>query len=231
MNNSFAGIDGCRGGWFAVINTGIRWKAELYAGIADFWRNNNALGLVLIDIPIGVYGKRRCEKLARKLLPPGRKSTIFNPPVKEALGIDDYWQASRTNHAYCGKKLSRQSFNLIPKIREVNDFLAAEKKAAGVIYESHPEICFTRFSKIGLCNKKTSRGRKQRLDIIKNIEPEAFKVYLDSANKYRRRMAAYDDIADAIILAITAGKGKQGLQFVPPGEEKDGLGLRMQIAF
>jgi len=232
MTGSFAGIDGCRGGWFAAVGGNGCWNTGLYKSIRDFWSLFNSLELVLIDIPIGIQGVRDCEKLARKLLPPGRKSTIFNPPVKEALDIKDYRHASEINYAYSGRKLSRQSFNLIPKIREVNDFLAADKQARKIFYESHPEICFSRMLKNQiLYNKKTAQGRRQRLDVLKPYWPEIYDLYQDSANRFKRKMVAYDDIIDTLVLAVTAGKGYQKLKFIPPETQYDHQGLRMQIAF
>ncbi len=228
--NDFAGIDGCRGGWFAVVGE-HRWKAELVPSLDHFWDHNQPLKLVLVDIPLGIEGERDCERLARKMLPPQKRSSVFNPPVKEALNIKDYGKASQINHDFSGKKLSKQSFYLMPKIREANDFLIAHKQASMLFYESHPELCFARMTPKVLPNKKTFQGRKQRLDILKNADPQMIRLYHEAVHKYKRKWVNYDDILDALVLAFTARKGVQGLQFLPQKAQYTQQGLRMQLAF
>ncbi len=226
----FAGIDGCRGGWIAVIFDDS-WKACLYKNIQCYWDNNKHIGLVLIDIPIGLKGDRDCDKLARKMLPASRKSTIFNTPAAECLDIEDYKKASQINYDICGKRLSKQSFYLMPKIREVDDFLDNSKEARKVFYESHPELCFLSIPNKDFYNKKGPHGRQQRLEFIKNIEPGLYDVYKWTLNRYKRILVESHDILDAMILAISAKAGKNKLRFLPRKAKTDSRGLKMQIAY
>ena len=41
-----------------------------------------------------------------------------------------------------GKGLNKQTFNILPKIKEVDDSLASCGKARKIIREIHPEVCF-----------------------------------------------------------------------------------------
>ena len=140
----FLGIDACRGGW-----VGASMNADLqYVGAIDFWPNAAALfadlpcwQLALIDMPIGLTddesGIRACEPLARKMLG-AKHSSIFSPPAREALHAPNYVEACRINAEICGKKISKQTWNILPKIREIDALMTPQLQSH--VYECHPEV-------------------------------------------------------------------------------------------
>ncbi|MFX8106486.1 DUF429 domain-containing protein, partial [Acinetobacter baumannii] len=85
-----------------------------------------APGIVAVDMPIGLPervgpGGRGPEPLVRRLLP-GRSSSVFSVPSRAAVEADDYAEACRIARATSDppRALSRQLFNIMPRIREVD---------------------------------------------------------------------------------------------------------------
>ena len=140
------GVDGCRKGWFyfaLVSGREPEWAvveeiADLVAGASDSDR-------ILIDIPIGLPtdGKGRlCDSEARRKLAPHRTSSVFPVPVRSALTAETYEEANEKNRRASGKGLPRQTYAIMPKIREVDSLLRASARARRAVREVHPEICF-----------------------------------------------------------------------------------------
>jgi len=140
-----AGIDGCRAGWLicSADGAGIEWmlartSSELRVALLRFER-------VFIDMPIGLPDQepgRDCDQELRRALGWGFSSSVFSPPCREALYATDYPSASQINARQTGKKLSIQSWNLIPKIRQLDEILQHENRLRDRIFESHPEWLF-----------------------------------------------------------------------------------------
>ena len=159
-----AGIDGCRSGWIVVL---VEYDAghlcnhhvTLCPTFADVLGLDPKPKVIAIDIPIGLLDKpepggRECDRQARKLL--GRRaSSIFSPPTRSMLEATHYEQV-RT------QGLSIQSFNILPKIREVDRLMTLELQKR--IHEAHPELAFMSLAGAPMThNKKTREGREERL--------------------------------------------------------------------
>ena len=67
------------------------------------------------------------------------KSSIFNAPIRDVLKAKSYNEAN-TISKNKGLGISKQSWNLVPKINELDQIL--QIKIRPQIYESHPELCF-----------------------------------------------------------------------------------------
>ena len=100
-----------------------------------------ALAAAAIDIPIGLAenGPRSCDREARRLLGP-RRSSVFPAPVRAVLGATSYAQACAVSRAHCGKGLSKQLYNILGKIRAVDDVVTPRLQAQ--LFESCPELSF-----------------------------------------------------------------------------------------
>ncbi|MCQ4088363.1 DUF429 domain-containing protein [Saccharibacillus sp. JS10] len=222
------GIDGCPAGWIAALIEASaeatefqRIRSAVYPTITDLWADLNPnpdYDHVLIDIPIGlpegIAGKlnsvedRKCDRDCRKLLPKSRKSSVFPVPVRQALRAED---PSAINFSVTGRKLSRQSIHILPKISEVDDFIAQRLKrqlpVAGFIEESHPELVFlnlnTGIEEVPLYRKKEAEGQRERLRILQasglsqTQMEQQFTLFL-------RKHVAKDDLLDAAALAVAA---------------------------
>src|SRR5690348_5464107 len=74
-----AGVDGVRGGWLLAFRHGPEVDLERAGTVADVLRLADRAEIVAIDMPIGLLeaaapGGRECDRLARRMLGPGRGS-------------------------------------------------------------------------------------------------------------------------------------------------------------
>lgn len=235
----FCGIDGCPGGWIAVFCTkDARYTEEpvLAKHLEELLRPPEEI-LALIDMPIGLAdaapGKRACDELARKLLAK-RRSTIFSPPVRQALSAPDYATACAIQQQVGAKRISVQAWNLVPRIRQVDAYLQRRPEYRGILRESHPELCFAALNGgVPLAEKKrTAAGKQQRLALLSRLAPEAPARLEAWRRRFPARRVHVDDFLDAMVLALHAALGEaHGFVSLPPMPEYDATGLPMEIVF
>jgi predicted RNase H-like nuclease len=234
------GIDGCTYGWIvANLYDGDEWNFELFSRINEFWKKYHHANLILIDIPIGLREKgdkaRLCDKKARKILTRKRSSSIFPTPCRSAAYASSYKQANKINKELTGKGLSKQTWNITGKIKEVDTLLRQDNHAQKIFIESHPEICFTALNGGKPMNfyKKTKKGVRERIKLI-SLRLNSIKStesILDSVmSKFSKKDVDIDDILDAWILAISGSKGISHLRFLPDKYEYDSENLPMRMA-
>ena len=140
------------------------------------------------------------------MLPVNYKSSVFNPPVKVVLTAKDYNEACQINQFLTGKKISIQTWNILPKIKEVNEVMAKNAQFATKLIETHPETFFYRLNNdVPLHNKKkTKEGRSERLEILSQLDNHTPHIFNEIIEKTKRKDLAYDDILDALVLAYVA---------------------------
>ena len=140
------GIDGCRAGWVAM-------SQDLITDLVSWQLLNRIDGLasllpvpsvVALDIPIGLpeRGVRACDVAARRLLGHPRGSSVFPAPIRPILDTGSYAEACEIRFAVEGKKMSRQAWGIVPKIREVDGFLRGNPAFQPTVHEAHPEVSF-----------------------------------------------------------------------------------------
>jgi predicted RNase H-like nuclease len=178
-----AGVDGCRGGW-VVATDGDVFVAPTIDEVLAL-----DVAVIAIDMPIGLpeAGQRACDVAARKLLGP-RRSSVFATPVRATLAATSYAEALALHRGADGRGLSKQAYNLLPKIREL-DANAADAR----LHESHPELAFARLlGHPAEHPKRSPAGRAERLGV------------LGLTAISRLPAAAADDVLDALALVHTA---------------------------
>jgi predicted RNase H-like nuclease len=233
----YLGIDSCSYGWISFIINQTGWNIEIFRNINPIWKKYNEAKLILIDIPIGLRSEtskaRLCDSAARKFLTRKRSSSIFPTPCRQALNASSYQEANSINRSITGKGVSKQTYNIMPKIKEVDKLLRRDDHASNIIIESHPEVCFTALNNGKPLEdyKKTKNGMKQRLSLLNSVSDHGKKPLYFAKNNFKRNEVAIDDILDAWVLAISASKGKSALKFLPTSYEFDKKGLPMRIAF
>ncbi|MDI6853841.1 MAG: DUF429 domain-containing protein [Deltaproteobacteria bacterium] len=236
------GVDGCRAGWVAVIlNLDQGYETEIFRTFGELWQALSDSAQILADIPIGLLEdgsrERRCDKEARSLLRP-HGSSVFPAPRRPTV----YFQASNPDYRtvndfqkkLCGKGLSRQTFAIIPKIRQVDQLLLKAEEARRKIREVHPEICFWAFNggKPLVHRKKRTKGFETRVRLLKRIYPPTEEVVEAACAKFKRKDVGRDDIVDALAAAVTALLGQsRPLDSIPDIPEKDALGLPMEMVY
>lgn len=227
------GIDGCRAGWVvatvpaggAVTGVGdldVEVTPSLDEVVAAL--QSGRVRAAAVDIPIGLAaaGPRACDQQARRLLGP-RRSSVFPAPVRAVLATDTYTQACAVSRAVCGKALSTQLYNIVGKIREVDDLVSPRLQEQ--LFEACPELSFA-----VMCdgvpprhNKRSAEGRAERVAALAG-------VFGDDAAALAAppRGAARDDVLDGFALAWTARRYAAGSP-LRLGGEVDETGLRMEV--
>ena len=246
----FVGVDGCSAGWFTVFLTmqnekksekSCEWEIGVFpkfSSLIDFLkkRYEQAEPLILIDIPIGLKaggsGERLSDLGARRILK-ARKSSIFPLPCREAVYAETYEKASELNEKLTGKRISKQAWNIVPKIRDVDGFLTENEIFIEKIKEVGPEICFQTFAGYPMkYSKKSSEGFIERKKTLGNICLFTDELVGTALSRYRRKDLAKDDILDALAAAITAKEGcMYGFEYVPFEPEIDSQGLKIQLVY
>jgi len=188
--------------------------------------------LVCVDIPIGLSDAdlpRQCDVQARKILGPGRASSIFPPPIRPCLSAKDPQTASEICFKHSGKKLNRQSFFIMPKIREVDQAMTPQIQHR--VREIHPELAFWALNgkKPVQHKKRQLAGRNERMRLLSPIFCGLEKFVAEAR---KPKQVAPDDILDALAAAWTASQIVLGkAETLPKNPELDSKGLRMEILY
>ena len=232
----YLGLDGCKAGWFLVgldeQGSGAFGILECIDELAEYLPDAE---VALIDIPIGLRGEhpdeRTCDKLARRVLRPKRHSSVFPAPSRLALDCTTYREASERNHACTGRGLTQQTFNIMPKIREVDAFLRGSP-LRGRVREMHPEVALWALNdKRAMAHaKRTTEGFEERMAVLSRYLPNSREIVSIALQQHRRKALVRDDIVDALVGAVTAWFHPR-LRCLPEAPEFDDMGLPMEIVF
>lgn len=220
-----------------MLGPDARWEFSVLAGAEQIAGVAEQVDSVLIDVPIGLVSnsieERPCDKEARRLLRPMRGSSVFPAPAREALQASGYRQAVEINRGSAGRGLSRQSWGIAGKIREIDDLLRRQPSLRGRIRECHPEVCFWALNG-GIAmryNKKTVGGRKERIEVLRKHFPEVDGLFDAACRAFRRKDLARDDVLDALVVAVSARGGYGACDTVPVTPPQDATGLPMEIVY
>lgn len=230
------GLDGCPAGWCAVAldvsDAGIAVHPPVIRSFAEALASDAAV--IAVDIPIGlldVPGPRSCDIEARRLLGRPRASSVFPAPSRRALALcgsaDGYRPASDLNFRLTGRRLTRQSFNIGSKVKQVDDAITPADQSR--VYEVHPEVCFAALAGSPMHHSKRRReGREERWATLRRALPA-----LPPAPQLPpalRAACAVDDYIDATVAAWTAACIlRDKARRIPESPQHDARGLRMEI--
>jgi predicted RNase H-like nuclease len=235
-----AGADGCPGGWIAAFirPDSPELRIRIAARFADIMEAPETPAIVAIDIPIGLperagHGGRAAENAIRPLLG-GRQSSVFSVPARAAIYATDYREACRLALAISDppRKVSKQLFNIAPKIREVDEYLRANPAQAARVFEVHPELAFWRLNgERALTEPKKVKSRPYQPGLALRRGLLIAAGFSDAAVHTAPPKGAYeDDLLDALACAAVA----RGIHFgqakpFPDPPERDKFGLPMAI--
>jgi predicted RNase H-like nuclease len=239
----YVGADGCKAGWFAVrLEDRGSWKVEVFENIKELWEQYKEARFILLDIPIGLphraHKVRSCDIEAKKLLVQ-RRSSVFLAPCRRAVSSDNYEEASKINRDETDRGLSKQAWGIVPKIKEVDQLLSVDMSTRSRIREIHPEVCFfwALNGKSPMAySKKKKDGVQERKEVLRSVYPYSEAIFKDVEQKYTEheyfhKDVGWDDILDALVAAVTAYEGRQGLKSIPEKPELDSHGLRMEMVY
>jgi predicted RNase H-like nuclease len=229
------GVDGCHAGWFAILlDARMRCVSYCYQSLTELWSQHSSVDLLLIDIPIGlpdrVTRRRLCDVEARSLLGKQSQSSVFPPPSRAVFQAADYRKACWLNKREIGKMITRQTWAITPKIREVDQCLRRHPRLRQRIRETHPELAFWALNggEPLTTRKRFSAGCNERLAILRKHWAGVDSAFEMSRDQFERKDAALDDILDAMVAAITA---RNDLTSIPDKVERDAQGIKMEIVF
>ena len=230
-----AGVDGTPGGWAVVILEAGRASVRKLEKLSDLFDGASDFKIVAVDVPIGLLdayetGGRDCDRAARNLLGRPRGSSVFPSPVRAVLAAKTYGEACACSQASAthGKKITKQTYNILDKIREVDDLLRERDELRDVVREVHPEVCFYELSnKKPMAHNKSSRlGREDRRKALAAVFPKLNQVITEGGEQG----LPIEDILDATVacwsaLRLANEKGRSVSDVVSP----DANGLPMAI--
>lgn len=238
------GVDGCHAGWFFVaIDPSGQTRCGVVEKLDGFVSKADESARIFVDIPIGLpdkpeTGGRECDRFARKVLGSPRRSSVFPAPARVVLEANDFEDAKRLSLKASGRKISQQTFNILPKIREVDTLLRCNVKARCLIREVHPEVCFWALAgrKPMRANKKKQAGFQERVTVLKSARHSAEQEIMEILDLLRtqgklRKQVERDDVVDAMVAMITATAETARLQTLPSRPARDAFGLPMEMVY
>jgi predicted RNase H-like nuclease len=227
-----AGVDGCSGGWLALVDCKDgQPKARVFARFADLLNAWGKAKVIAVDIPIGLpeLGARACDKHARHELAQPRGSSVFPAPLRAVLAARSWEEACTIRLRIEGKKMSQQAWGIVPKVREVDALLREDAKLTARVFEVHPEVGFASWAGEPMRHsKKKSAGKLERRRLIMAAWPDAITSCraMLAGERY-----ALDDLYDAFAALWTARRiSATKSRAIPSISACDANGLPMRIA-
>jgi predicted RNase H-like nuclease len=230
------GVDGCRGGWLALIRDlpFIEINAYVFYDAEHLFGQVGSEDIMAIDIPIGLTNKsyRTCDQLARKKLGWPRSSSIFTAPIRPALDARNRQEADRITRTIGGRGVGAQAFGIYKRVRDIDQIILKEESRHEKIFEVHPELSFMAWNrgKAIEASKKTEKGLIARSRLVEQYFRET--VFSEVREKFTRSLAADDDITDAFACLWTAERINKGTaSCMPDPPERDRADLPMAIYY
>ena len=229
------GVDGCPAGWiYVALPESGEYRYGVVRNLGEIVCMAGDEDRVFVDIPIGLphdQSRRQCDDQARAKLGQPRGSSVFPAPAREALGASSYEDACECNKNVTGKKISRQTYSILPKVHEVDNLVRHDEKARRIVQEVHPELCFWAFNERRALrhSKKKPDGHDERLAILEEHWPQARDVAGKILDGLGDKNVEPDDIVDAMVAALTARH--RALCGIPDEPQTDAAGLPMQMIF
>jgi len=233
------GIDACKFGWIAiVIDKSGEFEFSKHSTFPSIISTYPNAEKYLVDMVIGLADKnhpREVEQLVRQKLKPNRTSTVFTPPCREAVYEKTYEAAKKKNITITGKSISIQAWNVVPKIREIDEFILKNKNLRSKIKEAHPELCFASLNNGTTMQFKKSikEGEEERLALLSLFFPKSKLIFKQGSKSFLKKEVKNDDIIDALSLAVTGWLGMQNsLEYIfPKNNKQDSYGNVMNMCF
>ena len=181
------------------------------------------IGAAGIDMPIGLPScTRRASDGQLRVHLGARRSSIFPTPPRAVLDAVDYRDALARARDATGVGLSKQAWNLVGKIRELDALMSPDLQPR--VSEAHPESSFAELAGKPLVRRKNTReGREERTHLLLPSFP-------DVAEHLARYGAVAVDVLDAYAAAWTARRVADGTAKWFGDDERDARGLRMTVA-
>ncbi|MEJ1159810.1 DUF429 domain-containing protein [Prosthecomicrobium sp. N25] len=243
-DRTVAGVDGCPAGWIAVTldSEGRRPPAmTVHRRFAEILESQAAT--IAVDMPIGLPDRilrhgRAPERVVRRELGE-RQSSVFSVPSRSAVWAGFGMSDHDAYRAVCAealatsdppRKISKQCFHLLPKIREIDGLMTPA--LAGRVFEVHPEVAFWRLNdgQAMRLPKKVKgsvnpAGLEERIGLLERFGYDRGFLQQPLPSRVGR-----DDLVDAAVAALIARRLLEGTASpFPDPPERDSRGLTVAI--
>jgi predicted RNase H-like nuclease len=178
------GVDGCKDGWIAArapsdgAPAAEDIRISVYPTIIALLEDTGENAIIAIDMPMGlperINGSGRGPEQAIRSLLGERQSSVFAIPGRAAVYAVDpqpsgmaalkqgHQKASAVARSLSEppRGISFQTFNILPKIRELDQLLVSAPSWRERIFEVHPELAFWRMNdERSLATPKKIKGK------------------------------------------------------------------------
>jgi predicted RNase H-like nuclease len=237
----YIGVDWATKGWFGVIlRDDGTWDSDLFPSIWSLWKYHSDADRICIDVPIGLPddGPRQCDREAKSLLG-DRRQTVFYAPIRDAVYEVNLAAAKERNEA-AGYSIQNQVWSIVPRIRELDEFLDEQPSARDRLVETHPELCFYALNgRTPVADSKiTKDGLEARKRLLREEDEDAGEIIETIRERfmepvYAPFLSTEHDILDALVAAFTARRSEEELSRLPdtPEPPRDRRGLAMQLVY
>lgn len=236
---TYLGLEWTSKGWFGASRSEDRWDCDLFPTVWSAWRRHADADRILIDAPIGLPGpddgRRRCDALAKEFLGE-RQASVFYTPIREAVYETRLEEAKAINEE-AGYSIQNQAWSVVPRIREVDEFLDTHPGARDRMRETHPEVCYRALRGAPLTTPPNSAdGPRERREVLIDAAPD-LEGPLDEAidrftsPRYAPLVTDPRRVQDAFVAALTASRSEEGLATLPVAPPEDDRGLPMAIVY
>ena len=138
-----------------------------------------------------------------------RGPCVFPAPIRDIFGAKSYEVANQLSILIQGKGISRQTFAILPRIKEVDDLLAKHPDLQRKLFEVHPELCFAAWSgspesPTSLEPKRTLQGQLIRTALVATHFGQT--ALVTCRQLLPRGTFAEDDLLDAFTALWTANR-------------------------
>ena len=218
------GVDGATGGWVsATISADSHLEITFVDAFAEIVSSASVDDVIIVDMPIGLSsdGYRPVDALVRERLG-FRRSTFFPTPLRAVLDFESWDEANAHSKEVSGKGLSKQAWNLVPKIAEVDNCWTSALR--GRLREGHPETSFAEMSGAPLSTKKADvDGRAERTALLHvALGADITRAIAECPKRWST------DAVDALALAWTGLRVHAG-HAIHLGGEPDECGRPMEL--
>lgn len=216
------GIDAAGGhGWLGVVVDRRGFRGARLGSLEAIVRWAEPVASIGVDIPIGHVpdGVREADVQARRFVGPRRASVFPAPPV-EALSAASYEEANARLADRGMPRMSRQAWNLVPRMREAEAVAADDPR----VHEVHPEVSFRELAGGHLTWSKTSWNG---LLLRRRLLADAGIRLPDRIEEVEGAVA--DDVVDAAVVAWSARRIAEGTARTLPDPPQQGDGRPVAI--
>ena len=171
---TLAGVDGCKFGWLCItkdLEDGTL-NSIIFKSTAELFAQAPSPAVFAIDIPIGLTdsGPRQCDIQARRLLGARRGTSVFPAPIRPVLNAATREEADKIHRSIDGRGVNVFSWNLYPRIRDVDIELQKNPHLRDKVYEVHPEISLRALNDGVpiIAAKRNTQGESIRRSLVEN---------------------------------------------------------------